>query len=479
MNKDNAWFKVDKEGLRELQAGKAKWRLIGELVQNAFDEDITACKVDIAKVGKFVEVTVEDDSERGFRNLEDAYTLFGNTYKRSLSEKRGRFNLGEKLLLSIAEEAKVSTTTGTVIFDSSGRKETKETTKKGTIIFVKLIMADKEVKEVVTKLRGFIAPDSVKYIVNEEEVPSRKIFKTFETSLTTEVYSEEKKVMSWTTRKTKVDLYDVPVDRESYIYEMGIPIQKIACQFDVDVQQKIPLGMDRVTVSPAFLQDLFAEVLNVTVKQVEEEDSSALWIRKAMTDERVKAEVVEEIIEKRWGDKVCVRDLQDQKSVDEAITHGYKVLSGGELSKEEWGVIRAKAPIPSSSKLFGSERDVKEIIIPEKDWTPDQRVVSCYAKMIAKKCLGKSIEVVISKADTRYSATYGNGRLTFNLYHLSPDWWKGGVCERTTDLILHELGHEGGTHYEHGYHETLTKVGAKLVALALKEPIAFKIVVAQ
>ena len=70
------------------------------------------------------DLTVEDDSPEGFRNLADAYTLFARGDKRDNPQQRGQFNFGEKLVLSICDEASIATTKGMVVFDpNEGRVE--------------------------------------------------------------------------------------------------------------------------------------------------------------------------------------------------------------------------------------------------------------------------------------------------------------------------------------------------------------------
>ena len=90
----NEWFEVDKEGFKALQLGKPKYHTVRELIQNAIDEKITKCVVVTSFNRGTVTISVEDDGP-GFRNLKDAYTLFGATYKQANPELRGRFNLGE------------------------------------------------------------------------------------------------------------------------------------------------------------------------------------------------------------------------------------------------------------------------------------------------------------------------------------------------------------------------------------------------
>ncbi len=114
------WFDVDKAGLGRQAEQQSKGRLIGELVQNALDEaGVTQIAVTLAPVpGRpLADLTVEDDSPEGFKDLSHAYTLFADSYKRGNPEQRGQFNLGEKMVLAVCESASISTTKGTIAFD--------------------------------------------------------------------------------------------------------------------------------------------------------------------------------------------------------------------------------------------------------------------------------------------------------------------------------------------------------------------------
>jgi len=123
----NQWFDVDKNGLSKQAEQHGKGRLVGELVQNALDEPgVTQIAVTLALVAgrPLADLTVEDDSPEGFRDLAHAYTLFAPSYKRGNPEQRGQYNFGEKLVLAVCENASISTTKGTVVFDpTEGRIE--------------------------------------------------------------------------------------------------------------------------------------------------------------------------------------------------------------------------------------------------------------------------------------------------------------------------------------------------------------------
>jgi len=121
------WFDVDKAGLGRQAEEQGKGRLVGELVQNALDEPgVTQIAVTLALVPgqESADLTVSDDSPEGFADISHAYTLFAPSVKRANPEQRGQFNLGEKLVLAVCEQASISTTKGTVIFDpEQGRTE--------------------------------------------------------------------------------------------------------------------------------------------------------------------------------------------------------------------------------------------------------------------------------------------------------------------------------------------------------------------
>jgi hypothetical protein len=106
----------DKDGLGKLIEQHGKCRLIAELLQNALDEKITTVmiKLKLLPGRPLAQLTVEDDAPEGFQNLAHAYTLFAESAKKADPEKRGRFNLGEKLILATCRSAIITTTTGTL-----------------------------------------------------------------------------------------------------------------------------------------------------------------------------------------------------------------------------------------------------------------------------------------------------------------------------------------------------------------------------
>ena len=74
------WVDVDLDGLRKVLERRGKEFAVFELVQNAWDEDITEVRVELSEpVSGWSELRVWDDSSDGFRNLSDAFTLDGES----------------------------------------------------------------------------------------------------------------------------------------------------------------------------------------------------------------------------------------------------------------------------------------------------------------------------------------------------------------------------------------------------------------
>jgi hypothetical protein len=100
------WVDVDMDGLRKILERRGKELAVYELVQNAWDENVTKVEVTITRPenGRS-ELVVTDDSPEGFRDLTDSYTMFAESYKKADPDKRGAFNLGEKYVLALCDEA--------------------------------------------------------------------------------------------------------------------------------------------------------------------------------------------------------------------------------------------------------------------------------------------------------------------------------------------------------------------------------------
>ncbi len=130
------WFEVDKQGLARILERKGKEFALFELSQNAWDEPrVTQVNVTLERLGRNLAcLVVEDDAPEGFKDLSHAFTLFADSAKKANPEQRGRFNLGEKLVLAISDEVTIRTASGGIRFDAAGRHSLRVGQPKGSRI---------------------------------------------------------------------------------------------------------------------------------------------------------------------------------------------------------------------------------------------------------------------------------------------------------------------------------------------------------
>lgn len=472
----NQIFEVDIKGLRQLQSSKPKWFIIRELLQNAMDEEITKCEIFLDyKQGK-AHIGVTDDSPIGFRDLADAYTLFKDTYKRSNAEKRGRFNLGEKQVLCMADFARITSTTGGLEFNIlKGAKNTIRTKReKGSEIYVEVRMTRQEFEECINYCSEILVPDKIKFIVTlngeDSELIHRPSYKYFTTKLLTELKQEDS--MRRVSRETEVHLHPKLHDK-TFIYELGIPICEIDCDYSIDVQQKVPMSSDRDTVDAKYLKTLYGEVLNQTIEEITEEQSSNIWVREGFSSERANKETRKEVLTKRFGEKVLIGNPNDKRSIDEAISNNYNIVYGGEMNSHEWNAVKQDGLMISTSAQFKTGIALGVSVSPNES----QEKIALFSIKSAKEFLNLDITVSFYQspgATVKADYTSEDNLLRFNVSHFLDSEWApdefGEIKQPILDLIIHELGHSAGWHYEHSYHDCITKLGSLLAKKVAREP---------
>jgi len=481
-----SWFEVDRDGLRQLLEGKNKSFIVCELVQNAWDEPgVTHCDVSIGMLpdGRTARLRVEDDAPEGFYDLAHAYTIFARTRKRALPEARGRFNLGEKHVLALCREARITTTKGTVEFLPGGeRKRLKACRSSGSVFEAVLEMTPEEVEDCLRAAGTFIPPQGVKTMINGEELPIREPLASVAATLATEFENEKGQYRS-TRRATVIDVHEPLPDEKAMLYEMGLPVVETGDRWHYDIRQRVPLNSDRDNVQPSFLRDVRAEVMNALSDRVTEEEAAAGWVREAAGSGKIEKDAFERLIHKRHGEKIATRSVNDPEANHAATANGYEVLAGGALTGEEWRNARKFESFQPASEIFPTESpasgpDGKDTVIPEEKWTPGMRRLAGYFEKIGDELVGgTTVRIVRDAGNRRFSAWYGQKEITFNLQRLGHKFFNEfpGNLERVNSLLLHEFAHEHeGDHLSEDYHGAICDLGGRLTQLALEKPKLFK-----
>lgn len=468
--KHEPWFTADKEGLAKIVRRKGLGYVLYELVQNCWDTRTDSVRVEIENVGPGkVQVYVEDQDPDGFKDLSHAYTLFAESEKKGDATKRGRFNLGEKLVLAICDRAEIISTKGSVYFTKDGRTTGRKKLERGSAFLGTLRMNLAEMSEMIAAASLLIPP--IPTTVNGQEIQKPKCLNYFEATLPTEI-SDEEGVLRRTRRKTLVNVWE----GKGWIYEMGIPVCETGDPWTVEVMQKVPLNADRDNVTPAYLQELRVAVVNAMHDRLEPEAARSPAVAAALTDDRIKPDAVQTIVTAKYGEKVMVADLRDQEANRRAVASGFTVIPGSAFSREQWNQIRGAGAIPATTTQFATQIEDSGPPLGEDKITEAMREVERFAVAIGKRLLGRAIKVRFYNAPGRnYLAAYGKGSLTFNVGALGWDWFKRELSdERILSLLLHEFAHEyESNHLSTNYFDACTKLGAQLTKTALDYPEMF------
>src|ERR1035437_4497040 len=222
----NHWLEIDKDGLRKTLGQKDKVFLLAEMVRNAWDEDITQVEVSLTcpDASGFSWLRVTDNSPTGWADLSHSHTMFAESVKKGRSEKRGLFNAGEKDVLALAIEAKLTTVKGQVVFNEDGtRTEGTETREVGSEFVAKFQLTLQEYEHICKQAKLLIPPKCITTLFNGNPIQHRKPCGSFTEFLPIPLADKEG-VMRNTERKATVNLYERLPGEVAMIYDMGIPI---------------------------------------------------------------------------------------------------------------------------------------------------------------------------------------------------------------------------------------------------------------
>ena len=468
------WFTVDKDGLAKLLETRGKEFALFELAQNCWDEEVAEVRIDLAPVGNgrrgVASLRVEDDSPEGFADLSHAYTMFAESAKKVDPTKRGRFNLGEKLVLALCNTARVYSTTGEIRFGPEGRRKTRAPGRKaGTVFEAEIRMTKPEVEKAIAALSRLIPPSGVSTYVNGREIALQAPLRRLKATLVTEVSDSEGRLKR-TARKTDVELYRAngryKAGRRGTIYEMGIPVVEHDAPFDVNVFQKVPLGLDRNSVTPAYLRSIRALILDHAYTDLKPEESKTGWVTDGL--EKARPEAVRRVVEHRFGKKAVIFDPSSPEANKIAADTGRKLVYGKSFPKKVWSRIRESEILKPAGQVI--ETRVKsspdgEPPIPWANWTGSMVALAVYARLIGSDLLGQAPIVQFYRIGGsgyagRCNAWWGGNTISFNLARFRIE---GKTQQEIDELLIHEFAHRRASdHLSEAFYSECCRLGAKL-----------------
>jgi hypothetical protein len=482
-------FDVDAKGLADIQSRRDKIFLIWELVQNALDAPgVTRVQVYLRPMTGRAMATliVQDDAPDGFEDLKHAYTLFAQSPKKRDPEKRGIYDWGEKLVISQCKVASIATTKGTVTFSPKGRTRSKTYTESGSVFSAEVPMTREELRTIELRVPWLIAPKGVMVFFNDKRIGDRLPVGSFATQLPT-FFADEEGRLRTTKRKTQVRIYEPRSREKPCIYEMGIPVCEFGggVKWHVDVQQRVPSSMERNSVTPGYLKTLRVHVLNAMYEDLRDDDASTPWARDAADDRRCSKQAISRVLDLRFGKQRAAQDPSDTEAGRRLVAKGYTLVGSRQLSRgERANAKKAEALQPAGQILptpvpYSATGESVEVV-PETEWTSEMRRVAEYAQRIHDVLIEGWLYVKFVKPKKRdWAACYAKCQLDFNLRSLGNKFFEkacGGDLTALNDLLIHEFAHfYESDHLSDKFHEACSKLGARLVDLALSEPKLFEV----
>ena len=473
----NNWFAVDRAGLARILERRGKGFLLTELIQNAWDEpDVTSVDVTVEKIPRQRQyrICVQDDAPEGFADLAHAYTLFADSAKKVDPEKRGRFNLGEKLVLALASQAMIVTTTGGWRFDHSGRSRLRRKTEAGSRIELDVPLTQAEATDLLEVAHSLIAAPGIDTTINGVLLHAPEVATEGKFTLPTEISGADG-VLRPTRRKTRVRLYPASPG-EGRLYEMGIPVVETGYEWHVDIAQKVPLNMDRDNVPPAYMRAIHHAMLELTAEDLDAESANSDWARAGAAHPDASDAAVKSSLKARFGDRAVSYDPSDPEANSIAVSRGYTIVHGGHLSGAEWANARRAGALEPAGKVCPSRPDKSDPdtrTLRAHELTVEHRALALLCGALARRLnVHLSLKVVFLRSpNASVLADYGHGQLRFNLSKFSDSHFQNGPSERDLALIIHEFGHQfSGNHLSSVYYDALCTLGARLARAVVDDP---------
>jgi len=470
------WFEVDARGLEKTLATRDPASILFELIQNALDTKARTVEVTVEPMPNAPRalVVVGDDDPTGFVDLSHAYVLFAESAKKGDPELRGRFNLGEKLVIARCEWAEIVSTTGGVRFEADGtRRKMKEKTVVGSVFRAEVRITRDEMQRAITRASRILVPEGVTLRINREDIRSPAPVRTVGSVCLATELADETGRMTRKYRHTSLRLHRPRTGESGWLYELGIPVVETGDAFDVDVRQKIPLNTDRDNVTPGYLKDIRVAVLNEAHDMLGATDATAEWVREAADASGCSDAAIKRVLDLRFGDKRVSPDPNDREAEDIAKSEGYVVVHGGSMSAGEWeNARRAGAILPASkvtpSHMSTPSSDDFTTIPPDRQtmgMKSTRRLVDFLSTRILDGAEGIDVEFFESPVIT-VQAQWGGGdkrpHLWFNVSTLGARFFDDPLADKVIELVLHEFAHHTeGNHLSARYHDALCRLGAR------------------
>ena len=458
-------FEIDTEGFKIQMSEMKLWRLIQEIISNSFDEKaVTEIICNISENAEYQIVVDVKDNGTGFRDSRDIYTLFKDSYKRVNKNQRGRYNLGEKQFFARAVSGWVKTGNRLVEFQDDTRRISKIPEIKGALVHAVFDKEDETLGETIVWVRKLAVPNGKQLIINGVSVEPKIFVKKFKARLPTVIAQGANQKLLRRIEETDVFLYRKDEQEKPIIYELGCTVEEISqdLKWHVDVQQKIPQTTERNVISDAYLQRLYAVIIENVIDLINEDGSGANYISEALKTTDVKTS--KQVLEKRYGTDNVMIASSDYRENERAQEAGVYLIKSGQLDQEVVQNLKEQGVIKYASKEFSTSGWESAV-----DVEPTEKMV-WFAKVcqaVARDVIKKEIRVTFCRTERTNSPadyTQMGCRLRFDVKFCGGKKFFDEFSAKAIGLLVHELAHDklgnndGYAHFSHEYIHEMQRI---------------------
>ena len=403
----------------------------------------------------------------------------GSTTSDQSASKRGRFGQGLIDFLVIAERAEIRThehllafETGQCTIDSSHPPV------EGLVLSGTIRHPGATVDDLLYFFRSVVLPVGVKLTFNGECVATRRPIRTIaKVKLQTPLFDPKSGVVRERVRMTEVRIlnkfWDVPV-----IYELGIPVDEApwSLPYDVDIQQKTPLDVDRILLPAKYKDKVISELIGAasdlyaqytkTHGEVPPEICNVPQNAKRL-NEAARVAIIETHL-KASPDKIVRRNLSDQNDRSESQ----------ELEDLEFIPVNRRYLPPGVSALLDDTPTVtqkhneickvnssSDANLPPE--TPRQAACMRAFSEIASCLAGFSVNCRRFR-NSKALATWNEGTITLNIDHSC--LWVDPLGEEALGIVIHECTHAKVSGHCAAFQKESANLGARFALWVANHP---------
>lgn len=480
------WFSVDVEKRASRVRGARLQHVLRELLANSLDSGATVINL----ACQLVEGEPADPCGNQLFHIEcsdngngcadpELLRRVGSTTSDQSATKRGRFGQGLIDFLVIANQAEIRThehllafETGQCAIDSS------QPFVEGLVLCGTIRHPGATDDDLLYFFRSVVLPAGVQFTFNGECVETRHpIRNVAKVKLPTPLFDPKSEIVRERVRTTEVRLLDKFL-QQPMIYELGIPVDEApwSLPYDIDVQQKTPLDVDRVLLPTKYKDKVISELIGPVSDlytqytkdhgEVPPEICNVPQNAKRL-NEAAQAAMIETHL-KASPDKIVRRNpahKNDRSESQELEDQAFVPVNRRYLPPGVSSLLDDAPTVAQKHNEICKEHPTGGTKLPPE--TPRQAACIRAFSEIASALVGFSVSCRRFRSSTA-QATWSDGVIALNIDHTC--LWTDPLGEEALGIVIHECTHAEVSGHCKAFQKESANLGARFALWVANHP---------